>query len=625
MKCMPDTVRSCLLGIVVLMAAWPPVAAAQFGPSASNPFGDLPSDEPKVTFETYLSATGVRPGEQIVLAITADMAEGWHIQQHQPSEDWMIPTTLDLRGLPSGVTYGDIQWPEPKAMPYDLGDGPQMFDFYADGATFFVKVSVGQTVEPGAYEAVAAVTYQACDDTRCLEAQTAELPFTVNVVGPDASVAAQNADLFERYAGVGNEMLRFNVFGWVFDIDPNVTWLLLLLAAVGGFLLNLTPCVLPLIPIKVMGLTQHAGSRGRAVTMGVIMSVGVVAFWLGIGGAIAFATGFDAINELFQKTWFTIGAGAIVALMGLGMWGLFTTRLPQWVYRINPSQDTPHGAFGFGVMTAVLSTPCTAPFMGTAVAWAAKADPMTSLSTFAAIGGGMALPYLVLTLFPQLVAKVPRTGPASELVKQVMGLLMIAAGAFFIGTGLANRVNTPPDPVSDAYWWPVGAFVVAAGGWLAWRTWRITARAKPRGVFTIVAAMLILVGVGGAVTLTRPSPVDWIYYTPDRLAEAEQRDQVVVLEFTANWCLNCHALERAVLYKPRVANALNADGVAPIKVDISKYPPAQQLLEEVGSKTIPLLIVRDRGGNEVFRSEAYTIDNVLAALRDAGAVLPADQ
>lgn len=615
-----------LISVIVtaLMLVCVGVAAGQFGTGPGDPFGDAdadggPSGGRKVSFRTQWSASGVRPGEQLVLAITADMADGWHIQRHQPSEDWMIATDLELRDLPSGVTYGDVQWPEPKAMPYDLGEGPRMFDFYVDGATFFVKLSVPESVEPGAYEATAAVYYQACDDSRCLAAEWAELPITLNVVGPEAPVEARHAELFEGYTGRGNARLAFNVLGFAFTIDPNVTWLLLGLAALGGFLLNLTPCVLPLIPIKVMGLTHATGSRPRTVAMGVIMSVGVVAFWVGIGGAIAFASGFDAVNELFQRDWFTIGVGAIVMAMGLGMWGLFTARLPQWVYRVNPSQDTPHGAFGFGVMTAVLSTPCTAPFMGTAAAWAAKAAPTTSLSTFAAIGGGMALPYLLLTLFPRLVAKVPRTGPASELVKQVMGLLMLAAGAFFIGTGLANRMNTPPDPVSDAYWWPVGAFVVAAGGWLAWRAWRITGRAGPRTLVTVVAAALVLVGVGGAAAMTRPSPVDWIHYTPDRLAEAERREQLIVLEFTANWCLNCHALERAVLYKPRVAEALNADGIAPIKVDISKYPPAQQLLEQVGSKTIPLLIVRDRIGNEVFRSEAYTVNDVLGALRDAGA------
>jgi len=596
----------------------PAHVAGQFG-AGGDPFGGVQTPEPRVTFEARWSADGVRPGEQVLLAVTADMAEGWHIQVHRPSEDRMIPTELELRGLPAGASYGDIQWPEPKAMPYDLGDGPSMFDFYVDGATFFVKVSVPGRLEPGRYDIVAAVYYQACDDSSCLQARWAELPLTLNVVGPDRGVEPRHAALFERYAGRGNERLRFDVFGWGFTIDPGVTWLLLSLAALGGFLLNLTPCVLPLIPIKVMGLTQHAGGRARAVAMGLVMSIGVVAFWVGIGAAIAFAAGFDAVNELFQRDWFTIGVGAVVGVMGLGMWGLFTARLPQWVYKVNPSQDTPHGAFGFGVMTAVLSTPCTAPFMGTAAAWAAGADPATSLATFAAIGGGMALPYLVLTLFPRLVARVPRTGPASELVKQVMGLLMLAAGAFFVGTGLANRLNTPPDPVSDAYWWPVGAFVVLAGLWLGYRTWRITGRARPRAAFTSIAALLVAVGVAGAVALTRPSPVDWVYYTPERLAEAERRDRVVVLEFTANWCLNCHALERAVLYKPRVAEALNAPGVAPIKVDISKHPPAQRLLEEVGSKTIPLLIVRDRDGDEVFRSEAYSVDNVLAALRDAGA------
>src|SRR5690606_18971771 len=109
------------------------------------------------------------------------------------------------------------------------------------------------------------------------------------------------------------------------------------------------------------------------------------------------------------------------------------------VYRFNPGHDSYVGAVGFGVMTAVLSTPCTAPFMGAAAAWSLTQDAVVTWSTFGAIGVGMAAPYLVLSAYPSLVKRMPRTGPASELIKQVMGLLMLAAGAYFIGTGVVGE------------------------------------------------------------------------------------------------------------------------------------------------------------------------------------------
>ena len=117
--------------------------------------------------------------------------------------------------------------------------------------------------------------------------------------------------------------------------------------------------------------------------------------------------------------------------------------------------------------------------MGAAAAWAATQYPATTLLTFASIGAGMAAPYMALSIFPALVERMPRTGPASELIKQVMGLLMLAAAAYFVGVGLSALVVTPPDPPGKEYWWAVMAFGAAAGFWLAYGTLRITAQCRP--------------------------------------------------------------------------------------------------------------------------------------------------
>src|ERR1043165_5451593 len=150
-----------------------------------------------------------------------------------------------------------------------------------------------------------------------------------------------------------------------------------------------------------------------------------------------------------------------VALMALGMLGLFTFQLPQWVYRFNPQHGSTAGSFFFGVLTAVLSTPCTAPFMASAMASATKLSTPWILTTFASIGVGMALPYLVLSAYPKWLAKVQRTGPASELVKQVMGLLMLGVAVFFLGSGLDPLTREPIDLPVRWHWWIVAGIVVA--------------------------------------------------------------------------------------------------------------------------------------------------------------------
>src|SRR5690606_27795116 len=201
------------------------------------------------------------------------------------------------------------------------------------------------------------------------------------------------------------------------------------------------PFGLAVVPIRIIGLSQAAGNRSRMLMLGTVMSLGVVLVWVGLATAIVVSTrlftgGITSTNQLFQYPAFPITVGLVIAVMAVGLCGLFAVRLPNFVYSINPKHDSISGSLGFGVMTAVLSTPCTAPFMGTAAAWATTRNPGIALAVFAAVGVGMALPYQILSMNPKLVDRMPRTGPASELIKQVMGLLMLAAAFYFIGTGL---------------------------------------------------------------------------------------------------------------------------------------------------------------------------------------------
>ena len=212
--------------------------------------------------------------------------------------------------------------------------------------------------------------------------------------------------------------VEFNAFGLVefgLDTDSRLGLLLLLIvAALGGFLLNLTPCVLPVIPLKIMAISSSAGNRGRTLMLGAAMSLGVIGFWIGIGLSIALLTGFTASNQLFQYPLFTIAIGLIIAGMAVGMCGLFSVRLPSAVYMVSPKHDTLAGSFLFGIMTAVLATPCTAPFMGAAMAWAATESPNVTLITFTAIGIGMSMPYMVLAAFPGLTDKMPQGRPSKR-------------------------------------------------------------------------------------------------------------------------------------------------------------------------------------------------------------------
>src|ERR1044071_5250961 len=566
-----------------------------------------------VSVSTAWSANGARAGGQITLAIILEIARPFHVNA-DVTKPPLIPLSIQLVNGPDFVLSSTPIYPKPEEIDFGVEGAKERIRVFSGRTVAFVPIAVGRSAPPGKHRLEIQITYQACDDRICLLPQDVSRWVELNVLPEGVAVQNTNQELFERLAAL-RDRLRVPFFGLDFEIAPSKLWLLLFIAMIGGFLLNPTPCVRPLLPLKIMNLAKTSGTRRRCFFLGVAMALGVVMYWVGLAIALSTISGFNATNKLFQYPLFTVTVGIVICIMAVGMSGLFSVRLPSWVYAANPLQGSAIGSFLFGIMTAVLSTPCTAPFMGAAAAWSVTQSAGITISTFVAMGGGMAFPSLLLRAFQTLVNRVPRAGPASELVKQVMGLLMLAAGAYFLSTGLAGMLSTPPDPPTQTYWWVVAGFFWAAGIWMAWRTLNISSRTISRIVFSVLGLMLLLAGLTIGVRFTRSSPIHWLYFTPERFAQAQHRSKMLVLEFTAAWCLNCQALEQTVLHDPRVVALLNSTNVIPIKVDLTGNNSAgNQKLVEVGRRAIPYLVIYSPEGREIFASDAYSADQILAAI-----------
>jgi len=583
-----------------------------------------------VSVRTAWSVDRARPGERLALAVVLDIAAGYHLNadsgQLKPLVDFEpYPTRVSVSAVTEGLTIDPPLYPPAHPVTVEFTSDPLMA---FDGRTIvYVPMTLGKEIPSQKVQVNVTISYQACENLVCLFPRQVVMATELPVIASGNAPQTVNQDLFAGYrlaaaTGAGNSV-GFSLFGWDFAINTatGLGFLLLLFtAALGGMLLNLTPCVLPLIPIKIISLSNAVQDQTRCLVLGVAMFLGVLFFWLILGAAIALVSGFTATSQLFQYPLFTIVIGFIIAVMAIGMCGLFSIRLPSFVYLLNPKQETLGGSFGLGILTAVLSTPCTAPFMGAAAAWAATQHPFTTLSVFAAIGIGMALPYMLLSAFPDQICKMPRTGPASVLVKQVMGLFMLAAAAYFIGTGVSALLMTPPSPPGKGYWWAVMGFIALGGLWLAYRTIRIASKNFQRLLFVSLGVMLFAGSLYGGMRLTDRGPIDWIYYTPQRMQQAIDRRKIVVMVFSAEWCLNCKALEQSVLTSAPVVEQFTGGDVAPIKVDITgNNPQGKAKLQEIGHLTIPLLVVYSPAGKEVFRSDFYTVEQILAAVDKARA------
>jgi len=634
--CAGSRVLTLLVGILTLLA-WVSPARAQ----------------PRtVTVSVVASKSVVTPGDQFAVAVIFDHAAGWHVHTNAP----VVPRGWDFTPIPTVITFttpgnlksGAIQWPAVYEILADLaGTGrPSKYGVFADKAIAYVPFVVDAAATLGKRTLSFDVSYQACNDRTCnlLQEEKFVIEFEITAPGTLApATAAQPADpsIFANLdmtafaavragSGTANASgpavataapVKFQVFNWSFTIDPSGPVgliVMVLLAMLGGFVLNLTPCVLPVIPIKIMGLSAVAGNPRRMLTLGLIMCAGTVAFWLAIGVAIASVASFKAINQLFQTPFFALAIGVFILVMAVGMIGWFTISLPQAVYAVDPKRESPAGSFMFGVLTAVLSTPCTAPFMASASAWAATQRPSITMFVFAAIGVGMALPYAVLSAFPKLVDKIPRTGPASELVKQVMGLLMLAVAVFFLGTGLDPLIRAATAPPIRFHWWLVAFIVACAMGWLLFRAWQLTKKPSWRVGWAVVAVVATLATGAAARSITDRGPISWLAYTPATFKAAIDADKVVVLDFTAEWCLNCKVLEATVLHKPEIVKLLNGPGVVAMRVDLTgKNPEGADKLKELQWVGIPLLAIYGPGSAEPQKFDTYTQSVVADAIARA--------
>lgn len=625
MRALTDSRSYCLprflIGLVlaVLLALMPTQAQAQ------------PANLVSVT--TTWQDDHAMPGDQRALAITLHVAQGHHINPDAdaiPNGSFAYPTSLTAT-TESRLLLGTVQFPEPEMIEVKYAEDP--IPSWHHDTTLYLPVVVPDDAEPGSYSIRFEFNYQACNDEICFPPlpEPMILETTLTVIERDAEHTPSPADpeVFAGFdpssfasvyatsdspSGEGSSLLQNDLLGLEFTIDtgtPLGVSLVLLVALGAGLLLNVTPCVLPVIPIKVMSLHQAAGHRSRALYLGVIYALGIVLAFFALGLLVAgLISGLEALEwgQIFSYPPVSIGLGVIIIAMALGMMGLYTLQLPNSVYALNPSSDTATGNLLLGVLTAVLSTPCTGPMLGGTIAWAVKQPAVLALTTFVAVGVGMAAPYLLLAAFPSLVDRLPRSGPGSELVKQVMGGLLIAVALFFFGPVIPGRIE----------WWLIAAAIGITMLYLVIRAWPITQTWITRFATVFIALLLSAAGYLMADTLAGKSPLPWQTFTPEAFEQARSENKHILLKFTADWCGNCHFLEGTLYRQPEVVSVFDDVDYVAFKVDLTATnAPGWPLQHELGQGGgIPLAAVYHPGQDRPDRvlQGLYTLDQLKGIL-----------
>jgi len=398
------------------------------------------------------------------------------------------------------------------------------------------------------------------------------------------------------------------------DAAPTSFLMMALFAFLGGMVLNLMPCVFPVLALKVLGLV-NAGviSREEQKAHGLSYSVGVVVSFLAVGGVLlALRAAGDALGWGFQlqTPWIVAGLAYLFFALALSLSGFIEFGASWAGAGQNLTERSGHsGSFFTGVLAVVVASPCTAPFMGAALGFALVQPPLTALSIFAALGLGMAAPFVLLVWVPALAQRLPRPGPWMLTFKEVMAVPLYVTAIWLVW--VVGR-QTGVDGMAAVL---IGCVFVYLALWL-WRVngvvRRVLAAASLALAIGLVAGPLLKEKAASGVQASNA-------YSAERVLRLRANGQPVFVNLTADWCITCLANERVALSKSSVMEAFSESNVAYLKGDWTNNDPLiTDLLRQYGRSGVPLYLLfpADASRPAQILPQILTPNIVIAAVRD---------
>ncbi len=364
-------------------------------------------------------------------------------------------------------------------------------------------------------------------------------------------------------------------------------------ALLGGILLNLMPCVFPVLGIKVMGFVEHAHGDPVALRLqGLVFGAGVVLSFLVLAGmmlalraqGVQLGWGFQLQSPAFVTLLAALFFLLALNLSGLFEWGLFAQSMTSDLGARGRYAD----AFLAGVLATVVATPCTAPFMGAAVGFTLAQPAPVALLVFATLGIGMALPVVALALFPALLKRLPRPGAWMETFKQVLAFPLYATVAWLAWV-LGGQAGN--DAVLGLL---IGLVSIAIAAWIYGRwhhsrsVWRYAATALFVALGVYVAWPQAVVPQAAGLQ-ARPGELPWQEWSPEKVAELTAAGKPVFVDFTAAWCVTCQVNKRVALNNAKVVQAFAERGVVALRADwTANDPRITATLAALGRNAIPV-------------------------------------
>jgi len=396
----------------------------------------------------------------------------------------------------------------------------------------------------------------------------------------------------------------------------------LVLAFFGGLILNLMPCVFPVLGIKILGFVNQAGADRRKVTLhGLVFSLGVLlSFWILAGALLALRAGGRQLGWGFQlqEPGFVFALAVFLLIFALNLTGLFEVGLSAT--GAGASLQMKHGytgSFFTGVLATVVATPCSAPFLAPALgaAFSQSFSAAESFVLFTAIAVGLALPYLGLSIFPQAVRLLPRPGAWMETFKQLMSFPLFATVGWLIWV-LAGQTK---DDDYALLFIVFGLVLVAMSAWVYGRWTQHGGSAGRRRFGYALSAAVLAAGVAAGFPVRSAREIVWQPWSPETVQQLRAEGKTLYVDFTARWCATCQSNKAVVFSSPKVRAALKRQRVVLLKADwTSRDPRITEALGSFNRSAVPLdLVYAPHRTEPIILPELLSPDIVCAALKQA--------
>jgi len=566
-------VKNFLLTVVLFLCLSLPLSSAQ-----------APQDANVVQVEACSSHRCIHPGETFQVAIVANIEQGFHINSHKPTDEFLMPTVVKFDER-KGIVFGPVSYPKPVLKSFSFF--PHKVSVYEGRIMMLTQGKLSEDISVGDVKVSGMLAYQTCNDRSCFIPESVRFEIPLKTVKTGEPIKLINKHVFQQKASFASGELRAKQV-----IERGILYAVAAFFCF-GLALNLTPCVYPVIPMTVSFFIGQGERKKRDIFVLASSYVVGIALIFSVLGLISGLAGRQW-GFLFQNPWFVIFITIIILSMAASMFGAFEITVPSpLITKLGKSRHGAIGSFIMGLTVGVVIAPCAAGIIIGLVGIVARLDIVAKGALlFFFMGLGLGLPYLFLAMFSGLMNRLPKSGVWMVWIRKLFGLLLIGVAIYFL-LPQAKQIN-------DQQGFYLGVLGIFGGLLLGFLE---RGEGYPRSFKIVRSTIGVLLIFSGALLVNaalqpEPSAIDWVHYRGQSIEQLQEKNRPLLIDFYADWCAACKELDRKTFRDKKVVE--KATGFVMLRVDCtSPDNKCTALTEKFRVSGLPTVVFISSKGEEI--------------------------